>query len=264
MDFSRTDKQFYRDHRSISQLLLVLNYVDLRDNDFFVDVGPGAGYSYNELIEMFGNNKLNLCAIEFNKNASEYYKTLYNARTFTDLKTLVQKTEKKPKLLLSSHCLEHFNCKEAHEFLELVREALSEDGCCVFEVPHQDFRIHEKNRIGDDPHLMFFSKDSLNQIFINCGFDVLFIESCGPLKSNFLSNPVDPTIFNSIKKICKNLVRISFKLIPRKAKPFIRQLIPTLFLKINIKDDNFHYIGNRECLRIVARPIPRNSRKVNN
>ena len=250
IDFNNMSKPFARDHRAISQLLLALNYTSLEDGDTFVDIGPGPGNSFRELIEMFGEDKINLFAVEFSEDASDFYKRTYNVNTVTNFDEIMHQVAEKPKLLLSSHCLEHFTYNEATEFLEKINTSLSEDGCCVFEVPHVDFRLHEKSRGSDDPHFLFFSKNALKALFIKSGLDVLFIETCGPDFSKNISNPSDEKAPNLLIATIKNLIKSFLKFIPKK----LRSSLEKKLYKINFQDENFLYGGDRTCLRIVARP----------
>ena len=248
LDFGRKYRSFYRDHRSISQLLLGLNYVDVKDGDGFLDIGPGPGASFREVVEIFGEKKMNLYAIELSNNASDYYNKFYGVKTFLNLDEVLDYTVKKPRLVLSSHSLEHFCLDEAKDFLRLLRSNVAEDGCCVFEVPHVDMRIHKDLRGGDDPHLMFFSRDALQKLFTNNGFEVLFIETCGRLYSQPRLSSQNISFSNNILKSIRQMIVKFAKAIPMLTTFF------SGFARIRLKDDNFRYGGNRECLRLVVRP----------
>jgi hypothetical protein len=248
-DFKTRLKPFSRNPRSTAQLLLGLNFVNLVKGDVFVDVGPGHGTSFRELIGLFGENQIDCYAIELSKDADNYYKKLYNVKTYSDFRNLIKKIKKKPKLILSSHCLEHFSFKDATKFLKMLQKSMSKDGCCIFEVPHVDLRIHKDLRGDDDPHLLFFSKKSLEKMFLNCNFKVLFIETCGTLYRKKKQSLTNLYKLNFPTNMHKKLFKAVANLMPKLANFFLDKIS-----KINIKDENFRYGGDRECLRIVATP----------
>jgi hypothetical protein len=248
-DFNRRLKPFSRNSRSIAQLLLGLNFVELLKDDIFVDIGPGQGTSFRELQGIVRENQILCYAIELSKNADDYYKRLYGVRTYSDFKIFLKEVKRKPKLILSSHSLEHFNFEDAIELLNYLSSSISHDSYCVFEVPHVDLRVHENLRGSDDPHLLFFSKQSLKKMFQSCNFDVLFIETCGELyekKHQSLNNLNKLKFLDiAIKNIFKTLLNLS----PKFSNFFLDK-----FSKVKINDENFRYGGNRKCIRIVARP----------
>ena len=249
INFNIKNPPFARDHRSIAQLMLGLQFTEMTNEDVFIDLGPGIGSSFNELKEIVDDSiNLKLCAVEHSEGAANYYKRLYNVDTFTDTAECISCLKRKPKFLLSSHCLEHFRLDDAKNFLSELKNSFEKGGICVFEVPNVDISIHETLRGADDPHLIFFSKESLKRIFENSGYEVLFLETCGQMHAKQINRSAETNILNKFKNI---IVRSIRKLLSN--SPFKKILISN-FSKISFKDPNFKYGGNRQCLRIVARP----------
>jgi hypothetical protein len=154
-------------------------------------------------------------------------------------------------LVLSSHSLEHFRYEDLIDFLETLAVNMAEDGIFLAEVPHADMRIGYEHREQDSPHLLFFSKKSLHMLFTQNGFEVLFIETCGErYQSRTETTGTDLRSWKRLKAL-KKLVKIYFA-----------DFIKTIFMKIGVKgridlnDNNFSYGGSRQCLRVVARPLP--------
>ena len=249
INFNVKNPPFARDHRSIAQLMLGLQYTEFSNKDVFIDLGPGIGSSFNELKEIVDDSiDLKLCAVEHSEGAANYYKRLYDVDTFKDTSECISSLKRKPKFLLSSHCLEHFRLDDAINFLTELKNSFENGGICVFEVPNVDISIHETIRGADDPHLIFFSKESLRIIFENSGYEVLFLETCGQMHAKQIVTITSTNILNQLKNtILKNIRKLLSN------SPFKKILI-SYFSKITFKDENFKYGGNRQCLRIVARP----------
>jgi len=73
INFSHIIRPFKRAYRSFAQLKLALRFTQLSEGDVFVDLGPGHGESFGEIIHIFGPNYLDCWAIEYSSNAAEYY-----------------------------------------------------------------------------------------------------------------------------------------------------------------------------------------------
>ena len=73
INFTNIIRPFKRAYRSFAQLKLALRFTQLSEGDVFVDLGPGHGESFGEIIHIFGPNYLDCWAIEYSSNAAEYY-----------------------------------------------------------------------------------------------------------------------------------------------------------------------------------------------
>lgn len=251
IDFKNELRPLKFDLRSISQLILALHFKKINQGDVFADLGPGAGGSFASITEIFGDNYIDCWAVEYSAGAADYYKRRFKVDSHFDLIQMCSIKSKKVDLLLSSHSLEHFSFDEALRFLKSLHDCMSASGVAVFEVPHVDLRMHADVRGGDDPHLIFFSKQSLVLLFEKCGFTVLFAETCGlPYKKiteNYV-NQQNNVLKSSLKKSLKRLLN-SFPQLGNSISKIFREK------SINFRDSNFAYGGNRGCLRIVVRPI---------
>jgi SAM-dependent methyltransferase len=165
-------------YRTLSQLMLLAQYTNLKDVKTFLDVGPSFGGSYQTLRAVGYNQKCfglekSLVAIDFlKKHNVEVIDSLDNVCTIS------KEFENKFDLILSSHNLEHFNPSDTHKYLQNIVKILSPNGYFMIEVPHDDFRGYD---IFENvaPHLSFFSVESLRTILQDSGFEVIFISPCG-------------------------------------------------------------------------------------
>ena len=175
--FHNMERPILPHEHSLSQLLLAQQYVGMSPRDLFLDIGAGSGASFSSASMLLDEPEL--CAIERNKGASEAFDRLYRASTVLELGEVVE-WHGRPKLVLASHSLEHFQISELIPFLTQLKECLSKDGIVVAEVPHVDLRRHTSVRAEDAPHLLFFSRLSLRMAFELAGFEILFLDTCGP------------------------------------------------------------------------------------
>lgn len=250
-DFKNKIRPFSVDYRSISQLILALHFIQLNQGDVFADLGPGSGVSFESIVDIFGDDYVECWAIEYSEESADYYKKLYGVDSHIDLSQMCLEKSKKVDLLLSSHSLEHFSFTGALHFLNSLQGSMSAKGCAIFEVPHIDLRVHSDIRGGDDPHLLFFSKQSLVLLFEKCGFDVLFVETCCRALKNRANLDSQDQRNNVFGRRAKRLIKKILQNIPQ-----LGNLIVKIFAErsIDFRDINFAYGGNRECLRIVVRP----------
>jgi hypothetical protein len=238
--------------RALAQLILANHFVAFDSGDMFVDVGPGCGDSFLSAEYVLRNPKM--MAVELNDGAAMAYKRVYEVDTCESI-DLLSEYAGEIKMILSSHSLEHFKLKEAMAFLEGIKKILSHQGVFVIEVPCVDMRIHSNiRRSGDSPHFMFFSKSSLRILLESSGFEVLFMNSCGPKYDDWFAARNEKTTIQSPSRV-KKMAKSIFQCMPISIKRFIKSIYKK-FTKdtINFDADDFSYGGNRTCLRVVARP----------
>jgi hypothetical protein len=241
IDFKNQQRALHMSSRSLAQLLLARIFFLKDDVNFFLDVGPGIGLSFEIARSLLKAKKL--IAIEFGKKAKRFYKKIYNASTIENISTLKETAD----IILSSHSLEHFEFYTALEFIFNMKKKMNKNSLFIIEVPHVDLRIHKKIRGQDDPHMMFFSKKSLKNFLELNNLHLLFIDTCGEkYDDNKLTNYENNKNFNNYIRILINYF------------PFLKKIISTFlgeFLRsrINLDDTNFCYSGNRVNLRAVAK-----------
>lgn len=252
VDFSRRipSPYFYR-AKSISQILLGLQYLDEKKEYNFLDVGAGLGRSFISVKEIFKAN-VNLFTVEEDLGAKNYYKNYYkdvviasNISDFNDIMDIV----------LMSHSLEHFDITDMQNLFKDISNAMDDNGIFIIEVPHADFRDenYEKKRPKDTPHLCFFSLDSMSKLVKLYGFELCYIDTSGPLIGDmfFQENHSQKSIVTLSKFILKKFGLLSL----------ISRLKRNIFIKVHLirskhifhKNVNFKYGGKRAVIRCVLK-----------
>jgi hypothetical protein len=244
--------------RAFSQLSLGRSFCEFNSGDLFLDIGPGKGGSFSVANALF--SKPSLHAIEFSRDANDYYMKNFKAESHSSLEDFA-KCGNKAKIVLMSHSLEHFRIPDLPELFIELRQAMSSDAVIVVEVPNVDMRIHCYNRGPDTPHLLFFSKQSLRQLFEKNGFSVLFADTYGPMYSEHQKDGVA-----SASSDLKDLFRMAFNKLPiflqvglrgivrssRRLKSYtLRQFISADRNQTELPYQSFG--GNRTALRLVAK-----------
>lgn len=226
------------DNRSRSQMQLAKKYIDYSEGDIFVDIGPGYGESFKEVDKIFPH--IGRVAIELSDGAAEAYKRIYNIISYNTVELFLE-TGNRAKIALLSHCLEHYKLSWLKNSLLELKNLVSEEGILIIEVPHVDFRNNENNRFEDSPHCLFFSKDSLRELFEKNGWEVLFINTVDMLYEEYFSLNLKIEKIGYFRNIFN---KIDHKLQMKGIYLFAKSLNP-----------NFKYGGNRVGLRMIARPI---------
>lgn len=252
VSFPTLSKPLFYNYRSLAQLVLARHFVEFKEGDKFVDIGPGRGESFMSASIVFKKPKM--FAVELSDGASVAYKKIYGVETFQNVKKLLQHTNN-IKILLSSHSLEHFKFKELQLLFIDIKKAIGSNGIFIAEVPNVDMRVHSQMRNQDTPHFLFFSKESLKKIIESFGFEVLFLDTCGPNYDVWWNRKIDKK--KKSKKtisLLKQIFRSAFKKMPVSVKIAIKKIYNKVRPEIiNFEVDDFSYGGNRIYLRIVAR-----------
>jgi SAM-dependent methyltransferase len=90
-------------------------------------------------------------------------------------------------LIIASHVLEHYPAESIGDVLAKLKSRLSPGGKLLAEVPNSDFSANpEIAGHSHEPHLLFFSKTALRQLFETNGFAVSFISTAGSLRKRRL------------------------------------------------------------------------------
>jgi 2-polyprenyl-3-methyl-5-hydroxy-6-metoxy-1,4-benzoquinol methylase len=242
--------------RAIAQLQLAFDFLGEKKTGElkFLDIGPGDGSSF---IAIQDKNILSSYAIELSKDSADAYRKLFNVST-------AETIEQVPSnllfdIVLSSHCFEHFYIEDLKVYLLKLKCLISSGGVIVVEVPNDDFRIFKK--YSDSPHFTFFSKESLQRLFTECGYEIIFCETCGHKikdydeianQSSNLRNRLKSTIVNIVSKSAfgrRGIIFLKRKMIKTKLMLDPKALIE----EFNTK--TYEYGGDRICIRILAKPF---------
>ena len=174
--------------RSVFQLMLAAQYIDLSKIKNYMDIGCGYGNSFHMLNKMKCDARY--FAMEGGKNYQQHLNEL-NVNLIdwnNDTLCIDDKYNNFFDLILMSHVLEHFNAQYLKSILLNINKYLKSGGVFICEVPNDDSNYHLLESTNQAPHLSFFSKKSLLIIMEDCAFDVKYI-NCGgdPINKNISS-----------------------------------------------------------------------------
>lgn len=241
------------DRRASAQILLGLQFSQFQVGDTFMDFGAGGGAGLHAAGQILPSARL--AAVELSSGATEAYQSLYGAKNYRDLEDAIG-DGLRPKMFLMSHSLEHIRRSDVLAFLSSVLRFLSPGGVFVAEVPHLDMRIHHDRRVHDDPHLLFFSKESLRAVVEQSGFSVVFVESCSYEYEKWWASTRaggqgrSPESGGSLRR---RLLKKVLDALPRGLEEgcvrLLHRVRPDVF---RLDSPEFRYGGNRTCLRVVA------------
>jgi len=254
INFNRLKLPIGFDSRSLGQILLAKQFIQFEKDDIFLDLGPGSGSSFAIANMVF--KKPRCLAVELCSGASEAYKRIYGIKTYSSLSDIIS-CGIKAKMCMLSHSLEHFKLSWLRNAIVEMKEVLVEDGVLVIEVPLVDMRKHALFRIADSPHFLFFSNDSIKQLFISTGWNVLFCDSVADRYSDWWktqSNFDQPNLAAKKNTMLKTTIKNILGVLPL----FLSNKIKRCFLDSNLTKvfhEQFSYGGDRTCIRIVVKKM---------
>ncbi len=184
-----------------------------------LDVGAGIGYMNWGFREVWPNSQIEYTAIEVNPAAEKYLSTdpgvNYFASDINEIHGLFD-------VIVLSHILEHIT--EPVEFLLKIKNYLKKPGGCLFvETPNLDFRFKTRN----EPHVLFYSPESLSAVLIGQGFKIIRVATCGrPIWKKRADGGMDSP------SMLLNLRRILYKILVRSKAEFDRYGVDRQWLRV--------------------------------
>jgi hypothetical protein len=179
----------------------------MRKDDVFLDLGAGSGNSFNVASMVLDSPRF--VSIESNSSASSYYAKKFGVTPFRNIEDF--KSEgKKAQFILLSHSLEHFRFDEVHDLLEGVFDILDDQGVCVIEVPNSNLRLNSGKIEEDAPHLLFFTRATLENLFLRMGFTIYCTQIVGSPWKDVAAYPATslPRLKRLFSKFLSKLSRV--------------------------------------------------------
>jgi len=199
------------DNRNLNYLLYASTLIDLQKIENIYDFGAGFGDLGYAIKKKFPNVKL-FCT-ENDKQCSE----VLGKRGYKN--DQIENIDKKFDLIITMHSLEHLpNVEIFNKFYEILKPG----GLILFEVPYCSEKYFS-NRPSDGPHLLFYTKKSIEKICAKFNFETFRIDTC--------SYTFDED-FRFTKDSNDRYYRIKSGKITDIFKQFIKKLIPKSILKL--------------------------------
>lgn len=212
-----------------------------------LDIGTGFGHVLYAFGERFPDSRH--LAIEFSDVCVDHLESIGIRVLVGPVESVLPTVENRFDVITISHVLEHL--LDPATVLGLLRGHLAPDGILYVEVPNISDRAVRSHADSvwaprwDEPHIGFFSHDRLRRLLEDSGYEVLFLDSAGPLYRyvsalRFALPPFRTTVQ---------------KFIPGPLFRFLRGLRATRALRVHEREEAFFsYGGDRIWLRAVARP----------
>jgi SAM-dependent methyltransferase len=169
---------YSHDIRSISQLALIRQYIDINSEAVIAEIGVGTG----GILFTLKQNKFNgkYIAFEPQEQAHDWLRDL-GGNIEKDVFTYnnASKYKNSVDLVIMSHSLEHFSPGDIESIMGAVEVMLKNGGVFFCEVPNADLSLYPNAGEMVVPHLSFFSIESLKEFISKTKMSLSFINACG-------------------------------------------------------------------------------------
>ena len=168
--------------------------VNFGDRLKVLDVGAGVGYMNWGFREVWPDIQTEYTAVEVNPAARKF---LFSDPGVNHVLRSLDDSEGGYDVIVLSHILEHIT--DPVGFLSKTRTLFNKSsGYLLVEVPCLDFRFKKRN----EPHVLFYSQESLSEIFTRNDFEVMSIATCGhPVwKKRADGGMTDPSFLLSLRR----------------------------------------------------------------
>lgn len=233
---------YYNRGQSINEL--ATSYIS-ENGKRILDIGPGFGHVIHALGVHLGSDQLT--AIEFSEICVEHLESV-GIRVFNNsADEILPDLDEEFDVIVLSHSLEHL--LDPLGMLRLIAGRLATHGILIVEVPHipsdslERYPDHLWAPRFDEPHITFFSQDTLVGILREAGLQVRFCDTAGPTYRYIAGWRYRlPTLRWWIQD-----------LVPHRLFLTLRDLSATEALRMKTREEAFfRYGGNRIWLRSIA------------
>lgn len=242
-EFPKDNLFYYNRGQSIAELLS--SYIET-DRPRILDIGAGFGHILYALGERYPEAPLT--AIEFSDVCVKHLESLGIEVHDEPAEDVLPRLNRSFDVVVISHVFEHL--LDPRGMLEVVRSHLSENGLLYIEVPNipeeamRRYPDHVWAPRFDEPHITFFSKDTLAGLLRALDFDVEFCDTAGP-EYKFVS---------SLRYRMPTMRWFVQGLIPPRLFHFLRRQKFTQPVRVKDREDSFYrYGGMGIWIRTVSR-----------
>ena len=241
-DFPKDNLFYYNRGQSVSELIAQHSRIE---RPRILDIGAGWGHVLHALGERFPDSTR--LAIEYSDVCVEHLRGLGIEVITQPVEEVLPHLDRQFDLIVLSHVLEHL--LDPRTILRLIHDVLAPGGILYVEVPNvpveflRRYPDHMWAGRFDEPHITFFTADTLRDLLGATGFNLAFCDSAGPTyalisRLRFQLPPV------------RSFVQ---SLLPARLFFAIRRLRFTQALKVQERESSFYaYGGARLWVRAVA------------
>jgi SAM-dependent methyltransferase len=242
--FPRDNLFYYNRGRSIAEL--VAGHVRAEPKDI-LDVGAGFGHVLHALGERFSSARR--LAIEFSDVCREHLEAIGAETVARPMEAVLPTLDRMFDIIVLSHVLEHLLGPRAA--IDLLMSRLAPGGVLYIEVPNiprDSLRTHLDHVWAprwDEPHITFFSAESLQSVLASAGLHVALCETAGPLYRRV----------SALRYRLPPFRQTVQRMLPRSLFHFLRGLEATQAIRVHEREEEFYqYGGVRIWIRSVSTP----------
>jgi SAM-dependent methyltransferase len=211
-----------------------------------LDVGTGFGHVLWAFGERYPDSRR--LAIEFSDVCVQHLNSIGVEVRVGPVEDVLPALDRRFDVITICHVLEHL--LEPARVLTVLGDHLAADGLLYVEVPH----IAEAAILGhpdnawapryDEPHVGFFSPQSLRRLLEDSGYEVRFLDTAGPVYRHV----------SALRYALPPLRSTVQRMIPRRLFEFLRGLRATNAIRVQEREEAFYaYGGDRIWIRAMAR-----------
>ena len=208
----------FLDDRNLNYLLYLSTLIDLKSIENIYDFGAGIGDLGYAIKKKFPN--VNLFCTEYDKQCLNILKK----RSYNNIN--IEKLDTKFDMIITTHSLEHLSDVEIFsKFYELLKPK----GYLFFEIPYCT-EEYFSGRPYDGPHLLFYTKKSIEKISQKFNFDIFRIDTSSyTFEEDYNLQKESQNRYYKLK-----LNKVNF------FKQFVKKLIPKKIIKLKQLIDNLN------------------------
>ncbi len=169
-------KLYKKNFRGLSQSLFSLEFIKkIKSNNLnFLDIGAAGAWAILNIRDKISEKTINLNTVEAGQVWESYYQEakISKVSDFFPFKSKI-----KYDYIHTSHWLEHVI--DIKSTLNWFSNNIKKGGFVFVEVPNTEFNYWDED-IDDTPHIHFFTRKSLEKLFIKYNFECVKIDVLGP------------------------------------------------------------------------------------
>jgi SAM-dependent methyltransferase len=259
-DINKNLYKYYYPSRIISLIVLAKFFINFLPNDSILDIGCDYGDSFYVISKII--SKLKFTAVEPNKKT---YANLNRLGVTKIVKKLQSRSivNKKYKLIIASHVIEHLNGSDVKPFLLNLKKITEKKGYLLIEVPFDDLLLNENKTFDHPTHLSFFSIESLRNVLKTAGYKINYCNYIGQNRDKWWDDAQNNYVNGLYRggKLRKLLFPLKV-LLPQAFKVLLKRIMAFLEGNVNKKDvysilnSSFFSISEKGiAIRILAQKI---------